>query len=175
MKSFLIKIVIGVLCLCAGIAVVKYISPREESQEVLQTNNSQPVSAFSKQQEDRKTFALDSSKPIVVSKINGTVQIEYADVTETEVKVTRLANKDEDFGYRKLVLENARRKLEVRMKKSPSLWALLGMIPEERQNVIIRTPRGTKVLMKCINGTVEERETLDGKLEVKTRNYQCSQ
>lgn len=176
MKRFLIKVVIGVLALCLGIAVVKYFSPQTSLKPAILTSNNQVVTnTFSKQREQSDTFNLDSYQPIVVSKINGSVVVEYTDVKETEVKVVRSANSDEDFDYRKLVMGGTRGRLEVRMKKSASLWSLLGMIPEERQSVIIRTPHGTRVTTKCINGTVEERETVEGKLEVRTKNYQCSQ
>jgi hypothetical protein len=175
MKKFLIKVLIGLLALCAGIAVVKYFSPETNVKPSFMANNNQVANDFSKQREERENFYLESYEPIIVSKINGWVEIEYADVTETEVKVIRYANNEDDFDYRNLVIGESRHKLQIRMKKSPSLWSALGFIPEERQRVIIKTPRGTRVTTNCINGTVEERETIEGRLEVKRNDYQCSQ
>jgi hypothetical protein len=174
-KKFFIKVLIGLLALSAGIAVVKYFSPQTNLKPSFMSNNNQVANDFSKQREERENFYLESYEPIVVSKINGWVEIEYANVTETEVKVIRYANNEDDFDYRNLVIGESRSKLQIHMKKSPSLWSVLGMIPEERQRVIIKTPRGTRVTTNCINGTVEERETINGTLETRSRNYQCSQ
>lgn len=177
MKNIFIKIVIGVLALAFGIAVVKYFSPEKSLKPSFITNKPKDSRAvpFSKQKEDSETFRLDSYKPIVISKINGSVEIEYTDVTITEVKVIRFVTEEEDFDYRHLVIDESRRKLDIRMRKSSGFWSLLGMIPEERQNVIIKAPRGTRVVTKCINGYVEERETLEGKTETRRKDYQCSQ
>lgn len=178
MKKLFIKVLISVLALSAGIAVVKYFSPEKSLKPSFITNNNTKdpnAVPFSKQKEDSETFRLDSYKPIVISKINGSIEIEYADVTVTEVKVIRFATEQEDFDYRQLIIDESRRKLDIRIRKSSSLWSLLGMIPEERQNVIIKAPRGTRVITKCINGYVEERETHEGKTETRRNDYQCSQ
>jgi uncharacterized membrane-anchored protein YhcB (DUF1043 family) len=174
MKRFLLKICVAIIALILGIVIVRYISPKS-SQVKVQSNPSNASASFSERREQSDTFFLDAGESVLVSNINGSVEIEYADATEVDVKVIRSANNQEDFDYRHVVLGESKRKLNVRMKKSPSLWALLGMIPEERQRVIIRVPRGTRVLTKCINGYTEERETREGKLKVKRTDSQCSQ
>ncbi|GEM_PF-3380928 len=177
MKKFLIKVLILAVALFVGLAVVKYFSPEKVSAPSFMSksvNNSD--GNFPEKIERRKTFFLDTGEPIIVSKINGAVEIEYADVSETEVKVTRSVNNREDFDYRYLVMAESGGKLNVRMKNARSIWALFGTFADERQTVLIKTPHGTQVITKCINGTVEEREVKEGgTIIIKKETYQCSQ
>jgi len=176
MKKFLIKILILAVALFLGLAVVKYFAPEKVSAPSFMNNSvSKNNGNFSEKLERSKSFFLDAGEPIVVSKINGAVEIEYTDSTETEVKVIRTANNREDFDYRYLVIGESGRKLNVRMKNARSIRTLFGAIPEERQTVLIKTPRGTRVITNCINGTVEERELNGGEVVLKKESYQCSQ
>ena len=178
MKRFLLKICVAIVALILGIVAVKYISPKSNQTEA-QANQTNASASFSEQREQSDTFFLETNEFVLVSNINGSVEVEYTDIAEVDVRVIRSANKQEDFDYRRVVLGESRGKLDVRMRSAPSikrkLWGLLGTVPEERQRVIIKVPHGTMVSTKCINGYIEERETRDGKLEVKRKESQCSQ
>jgi hypothetical protein len=103
--------------------------------------------------EIRKTFELSRGARVEVSGINGSVEIETADVSSAEVHIVRSANDRADLEYHKIIIEHTPDSLVVRGEKDRERNSA-GRNREVRQRVMMKVPRQVDLTSSGINGKV---------------------
>ncbi len=125
---------------------------------------------FPERQEIRRSYKLDPEANINVSRINGRVDIETAEIDHAEVLIVRSARKKEDFQFRKVNIEHTSEMLHIRVEEDRrSIFSEFGSIPEGRQRVMLKLPRKVALDINRVNGNVTVGE-IDGSVEVSSVN-----
>lgn len=129
---------------------------------------------FAEREEIRRSYTLKPGAEIIISNINGRVDVETADTDHAEVLIVRSAKKRDDLQFRKINIEHDPVQLRIRVEEDRrSLFSAFGSIPEGRQRVMLKLPRKVAVETNGVNGDVTIGE-LDGGVDVRGVNGQIN-
>src|SRR5262249_25458945 len=110
---------------------------------------------FAEREEIRRSYTLKPGADVVVSGINGRVDVETAETDHAEVLIVRSAKKREDLQFRKIRIEHDPSELRIGLEGDRrSLFSQFGSIPEGRQRVILKLPRKVAFITEGVNGDV---------------------
>ena len=110
---------------------------------------------FAEREEIRRSYTLKPKADVVVSDINGRVDVETADIDHAEVLIVRSAKKLEDLQFRKIKIEHDPSELRIRVEEDRrSIFSAFGSIPEGRQRVLLKLPRKIAFIASGVNGDV---------------------
>ena len=116
--------------------------------------------------EARQTFQLAAGARVEVKGINGTVEVETAEITTAEVRVVRTANSREDLEHSRVIVEQTSDGLLVRGEQDDrSVWQRIRGHRRVRQQVRLRVPRRIELIARGINGRVTAGE-IDGSVQL---------
>src|SRR5215813_7292006 len=110
-------------------------------------------SDFAEREEIRRSYTLKPKADVIVSNINGRVDVETADIDHAEVLIVRSAKKREDLQFRKIKIEHDPSELRIRVEEDRrSIFSAFGSRPEGRQRVMLKLPRKVALETNGING-----------------------
>ncbi len=111
---------------------------------------------FSEKDEVNQSYKLSPGARVEVSRIDGPVEIETADIETAEVHVIRSARNKEDLEHRKVSIEGTPTSLIIRGDKDEmkGIFSIFGPHIRVRQHVMLRLPRKIALETSGINGTV---------------------
>jgi hypothetical protein len=125
---------------------------------------------FPEREEIRRTYTLKPGADVVVSGINGRVDVETAETDHAEVLIVRSAKKREDLQFRKIKIDHDPSELRIRVEEDRrSIFSAFGSIPEGRQRVMLKLPRKVAFTTNGVNGDVALGE-IDGGVDVRGLN-----
>jgi len=125
---------------------------------------------FAEREEIRRSYTLKSGADVIVSGINGRVDVETAETDHAEVLIVRSAKKREDLQYRKINIEHDTSELRIRVEDDRrSVFSAFGSIPEGRQRVMLKLPRKVAFITNGVNGDVAIGE-IEGGVDVRGVN-----
>ncbi|MGH9835693.1 MAG: hypothetical protein ACRD9Y_21960 [Blastocatellia bacterium] len=129
---------------------------------------------FAEREEIRRSYTLKPGADVIVSGINGPVEIETGETDHAEVLIVRSAKKRDDLQFRKVSIEHDPIQLRIRVEEDRrSLFSAFGSIPEGRQRVMLKLPRKVAVEANGVNGNVTVGE-IEGGVEVRGVNGQVN-
>src|SRR5262249_43641402 len=112
-------------------------------------------SDFAEREEIRRSYALKPGADVIVSGVNGRVDVETADIDHAEVLIVRSAKKREDLQFHKIKIVHDPSELRIGLEGDRrSLFSAFGSIPEGRQRVILALPRKVAFITYGVNGDV---------------------
>jgi hypothetical protein len=119
-----------------------------------QTHESQPwvEQDLPERDEIRQTLELAPGATVEVSAINGSVELETANIAAAELHIVRSARDRADLEYHKIIIEHSPNRLVVRGEKDPERRSTRGR--EVRQRVTMKIPRQVDLRATGINGRV---------------------
>jgi len=121
---------------------------------------------FAEREEIRRSYTLKSGADVIVSGINGRVDVETADTDHAEVLIVRSAKKREDLQFRKINIEHDPSELSIRVENDRrSVFSAFGSRPETRQRVMLKLPRKVRLETSVVNGDVAVGE-IEGGVDV---------
>jgi hypothetical protein len=110
---------------------------------------------FTEREEIRRSYTLKPGADVIVSGINGRVDVETAETDHAEVLIVRSAKKREDLQFRKIRILHDPGELRIGLEGDRhSVWSAFGSIPEGRQRVILKLPRKVAFITNGVNGDV---------------------
>jgi len=110
---------------------------------------------FTEREEIRRSYTIKPGADVIVSGINGRVDVETAETDHAEVLVVRSAKKREDLQFRKIRILHDPGELRIGLEGDrQSVWSAFGSIPEGRQRVILKLPRKVAFITNGVNGDV---------------------
>jgi hypothetical protein len=110
---------------------------------------------FAEREEIRRSYTLNSGADVVVSGINGKVDVETANTDHAEILIVRSAKKREDLQYRKIKIDHDPSELRISVEDDRrSFFSAFGNSPEGRQRVILKLPRKINFETNRGNGDV---------------------
>jgi hypothetical protein len=110
---------------------------------------------FAEREEIRRSYTLNSGADVVVSGLNGKVDVETADTDHAEILIVRSAQKREDLQYRKIKIDHDPSELRISVEDDRrSFFSAFGNSPEGRQRVILKLPRKINFETNRGNGDV---------------------
>jgi len=110
-------------------------------------------SDFAEREEIRRSYTLKPKADVIVSNINGRVDVETADIDHAEVLIIRSARKPEDLQFRKIKIDHDPSELRIRVEEDRrSIFSAFGSRPEGRQRVMLKLPRKVALETNGING-----------------------
>ncbi|HKE04733.1 MAG TPA: DUF4097 family beta strand repeat-containing protein, partial [Blastocatellia bacterium] len=110
-------------------------------------------SDFAEREEIRRSYTLKPNADVVVSNINGRVDVETADIDHAEVLIVRSAKKPQDLQFRKIKIDHDPSELRIRVEEDRrSIFSAFGSRPEGRQRVMLKLPRKVALETNGING-----------------------
>jgi hypothetical protein len=125
---------------------------------------------FQEREEIRRSYTLKPGAEVMVSNINGRVDIETAEIDRAEVFIVRSARKKEDLQFRRIGIEHQPDMLHIRVEQDRrSLFSAFGSIPEGRQRVVLKLPRKVQIDVNGVNGNLTAGE-VGGRVEVRGVN-----
>jgi hypothetical protein len=125
---------------------------------------------FTEREEIRRSYTLKPSADVIVSGINGRVEVETADTDHAEILIVRSAKKREDLQFRKVRIEHDPSELRIGLEGDRrSVFSSFGSIPEGRQRVILKLPRKVAFTTNGVNGDVDVGE-IEGGVDVRGLN-----
>jgi hypothetical protein len=125
---------------------------------------------FAEREEVRRSYTLKPGAEVIISNINGRVDVETADTDHAEVLIVRSAKKRDDLQFRKINIEHDPVQLHIRVEEDRrSLFSAFGSIPEGRQRVMLKLPRKVAIETNGVNGDVAIGE-LEGGVQVRGVN-----
>jgi hypothetical protein len=157
-------IIVGILVAIAAIAGIV----RSNSGANIKTITSHKSTGESREQ-IRKSFELAPGARVEVFNINGSVNIETADVKVADVYVERIGASAEALARRQVVIEGNTNSLKVYGEKADVGFFERLFGSNSRENVTVKLPRRVDLLAKGINGSVVVGD-LDGPVEVRGVN-----
>jgi hypothetical protein len=129
---------------------------------------------FAEREEIRRSYTLKPGADIIVSGINGPVDIQTGETDHAEVLVVRSAKKRDDLQFRKVSIEHDPVELRIRVEEDRrSLFSAFGSIPEGRQRVMLKLPRKVAVQANGVNGNITVGE-IEGGVEMRGVNGQVN-
>ncbi|HKY30125.1 MAG TPA: hypothetical protein VJM12_19500 [Pyrinomonadaceae bacterium] len=164
MKRLIIVVLLVGIAAVAGI-VRSYSKAGYSVSEIPEAVSGESKSQGNVRDEIRKNFDLSPGARVEVEGINGSVNVETADVKTAELYVERLAKSPESLARRKIVIENTPNSLTVRGKSGTVgfFGRLFGSSPTEK--VTLKLPRQVDFVASGVNGAVVVGE-IDGAVEV---------
>ena len=164
MKRLIIVVLLVGIAAVAGI-VRSYSKAGYSVSEIPEAVSGESKSQGNLRDEIRKNFDLSPGARVEVEGINGSVNVETADVKTAELYVERLAKSPESLARRKIVIENTPNSLTVRGKSGNVgfFGRLFGSSPTEK--VTLKLPRQVNFVASGVNGAVVVGE-IDGAVEV---------
>ena len=133
-------------------------APRVSSQTDQYWDTDLPV-----REEINERYQLSTDAPIKISFINGSVEVETANITTAEVHVVRSARNQADLGLHKIIIEHTQTSLVVRGEQWDDRQPQ-GI--EVRQHVRLKIPRQAALSINNISGSVKVGD-LDAQLQIK--------
>jgi hypothetical protein len=125
---------------------------------------------FAEREEIRRSYTLKPEADVIVSGINGRVNVETADTDHAEVLIVRSAKKREDLQYRKIKIDHDPSELRIYIENDRrSFFSAFGQRPESRQRVILKLPRKVNFETNHVNGDVAVGE-IEGGVDVRDVN-----
>ncbi|HKC86866.1 MAG TPA: DUF4097 family beta strand repeat-containing protein [Blastocatellia bacterium] len=110
---------------------------------------------FAEREEIRRSYTLKPGADVIVSGINGKVDVETAETDHAEVLIVRSAKKREDLQFRKIKIAHDPSELSIGLEGDRrSVFSAFGSIPEGRQRVILKLPRKVSFTTNGVNGDV---------------------
>ncbi|MGE0131115.1 MAG: hypothetical protein AB7U82_23805 [Blastocatellales bacterium] len=129
---------------------------------------------FAEREEIRRSYTLKPGADVIVSGINGRVDIETADTDHAEVLIVRSAKKREDLKFRKINIEHDPVQLHIRVEEDRrSIFSAFGSRPDGRQRVMLKLPRKVAIETNGVNGDVTIGE-IEDVVEVRGVNGQVN-
>ena len=120
-------------------------------------------SDFAEREEIRRSYTLKPGADVVVSGINGKVDVETADTEHAEILIVRSAKKRDDLQYRKIKIDHDPSELRIYVEDDRrSFFSAFGKSPEGRQRVILKLPRKFNFETHGVNGNVSVGEIEGG-------------
>lgn len=127
-------------------------------------------SDFAEREEIRRSYTLKPGADVIVSGVNGRVDVETSETDHAEVLIVRSAKKREDLQYRKIKIDHDQSELRIRLDNDRrSFFSSFGSRPEGRQRVILKLPRKVNFITNGVNGDVAVGE-MDGGVDVRGVN-----
>ena len=125
---------------------------------------------FAEREEIRRSYTLKPNADVVVSNINGRVDVETADIDHAEVLIIRSARKPGDLQFRKIKIDHDPSELRIRVEEDRrSIFSAFGSVPEGHQRVMLKLPRKVAFTTNGVNGDVAVGE-IEGGLDVRGVN-----
>jgi DUF4097 and DUF4098 domain-containing protein YvlB len=136
-------------------------SNKAETNSIVDTGGDS--SDFVEREEIRRSYALKPGADVIVSGINGKVDVETADTDHAEVLIVRLAKKREDLQFRKIKIDHDPSELRISVEDDRrSFFSAFGSSPEGRQRVTLKLPRKINFETDRVNGDVTAGEIEGG-------------
>jgi hypothetical protein len=127
---------------------------------------------LSEKEEIRRVYKLEPAASVEVVGIDGGIDVETAESEIAEVLIVRSANKRDDLQFRQISIDRRPNWLRIRVdNERKSIFSALGSIPEGRQRVMLKIPRGVKFKTQGLNGNLTAGE-FDSKVEINGVNGQ---
>ncbi len=121
-------------------------------------------------EEIRRNYSFKPGNEVSISRINGSIAIETADIDHAELLVVRSAKTKEDLQYRKIQIEHTPGSLSIGVESDrKSVFSAFGKIPEGRQRVILKIPVKARLEVNGTNGPLTVSE-IDGKIDIRGVN-----
>jgi hypothetical protein len=125
---------------------------------------------FAEREEIRRSYTLKPNADIIVSGINGRVDVETSETDHAEVLIVRSAKKREDLQYRKIEIDHDPGELRIRIEDDRrSVFSVFSSIPEGHQRVMLKLPRKVAMITNGVNGDVAIGE-IEGGVDVRSLN-----
>lgn len=125
---------------------------------------------FAEREEIRRSYTLKPNADVIVSGINGRVDVETADIDHAEVLIVRSAKKPEDLQFRKIKIEHDPSELRIRVENDRrSFFSAFSSIPDGSQRVMLKLPRKIAFITNGVNGDVAVGE-IEGGVDVRGLN-----
>ncbi|HZF37405.1 MAG TPA: DUF4097 family beta strand repeat-containing protein [Blastocatellia bacterium] len=110
---------------------------------------------FAEREEIRRSYTLKPGADVIVSGINGRVNVETADTDHAEILIVRSAKKREDLQFRKVNIDHDPSELRISVENDRrSIFSAFGSRPEGRQRVMLKLPRKVRLESNGVNGDV---------------------
>jgi hypothetical protein len=121
---------------------------------------------FAEREEIRKSYTLKPGADVIVSGINGRVDVETAETDHAELLIIRSAKKREDLQFHKIKIEHDPNELNISVENERrSFFSAFGPRPESRQRVMLKLPRNVRLETNGVNGDVAVGE-IEGNVDV---------
>lgn len=125
---------------------------------------------LAEREEIRRSYSLKPAANVIVSGINGRVDVETAETDHAEVLIVRSAKNREDLQFRKINIDHDPTELRIRVEDDRrSIFSAFSSRREARQRVVLKLPRKAMFETNNVNGNVTVGE-LDGSVEVRNVN-----
>src|SRR5262245_24597971 len=125
---------------------------------------------FAEREEIRRSYTIKPGADVIVSGINGRVDVETAETDHAEVLIVRSAKKRDDLQFRKIRIEHDPNELRIRVEEDRrSICSAFGSRPEGRQRVMLKLPRKVAFTTNGVNGDVAVGE-IEGGVDVRGVN-----
>jgi hypothetical protein len=125
---------------------------------------------FAEREEIRRSYTLKPGADVIVSGINGKVDVETAETDHAEVLIVRSAKKREDLQFRKIKIVHDPSELRIGLEGDRrSVFSAFGSIPEGHQRVILKLPRKVAFITNGVNGDVNVAE-IEGGVDARNVN-----
>ncbi len=131
---------------------------------------------FTVREEIRRSYSINPGATVHLSRINGNVRVETANIDRAEVLLVRLARKKDDLAWHKFGVEQTAENLSIwAVSDQHSVFsAVSNQIPDVRQRVFLRVPEKinlevSRIEGELIAGRVEGRvklRSIDGRVKV---------
>src|SRR5262249_43789664 len=139
-------------------------SNKAETNSIVDTTSSDPN--FAEREEIRRSYTLKPGANVIVSGINGQVDVETADTDHAEVLIVRSAKKREDSQFRKVKIDHDPAELHIDVENDRhSFFSAFGSRTEIRHRVILKLPRKINFNIQGMNGDVAVGE-IEGGVDV---------
>jgi len=117
--------------------------------------------------EIRESYKLQPGAEVLVSGINGQVEVETSDTDTAEIFIERNARNPEDLNSRQIIIEHTETSLTVRGEKrnSGGFWSFLTNHGSASEHVMLKLPRKISLEAKGVNGHVNVGE-IDGNVRI---------
>jgi hypothetical protein len=125
---------------------------------------------FAEREEIRRSYTLKPGADVIVSGINGRVDVETAETDHAEILIVRSAKKREDLQYRRIKIDHDPSELRISVENDRrSIFSAFGSRPEGRQRVMLKLPRKVRLESNGVNGDVAVGE-IEGSVDVRGVN-----
>jgi hypothetical protein len=134
------------------------------------TRSSQPVALDSSDAQQSKeiheSYKLQPGAEVMVSGINGKVEIETSDTDTAEIFIEREARNPEELSRRQIIIEHTDKNLTVRgERKNSGFWSFLTDHGNASEHVTLKLPRKISLEARGVNGHVNVGE-VDGNVRI---------
>ena len=125
---------------------------------------------FAEREEIRRSYTLKPNADVVVSNINGRIDVETAEIDHAEVLIVRSAKKVDDLQFKKIKINHDPAELRIRVEDDRrSIFSAFGSNREGHQRVLLKLPRKVAFITNGVNGDVAVGE-IEGGLDVRGVN-----